>query len=306
MNNYALSVLIAIMAAAGMLAIVPAYASFIDQQPCPDCGSDDIYYKAELIKKASLPVQVMTDKKVYDYGSEIRVFGSVANLRADSPVTITVYGPQNNLVTVRQVEIASDNTFETAFITSGPLFKQDGKYTIRAQYGPQQINDKVVIEMVGGPGITTPTTVCKTNELMVKAIQGGNVYCLPYEVFGATVRSATVDSETKSIVLNINARTDGSIALTIPKSVLRSDSTTGDTPFIILVNDDEADFIEIGKDNTSRTVEIFFTEGATQIEIIGTWAVPEFGTIAVIILAVAIISIIAVTARTRLSIFPRY
>ena len=34
--------------------------------------------------------------------------------------------------------------------------------------------------------------------------------------------------------------------------------------------------------------------------------VPEFGTIAVMILAVAIISIIAVTAKSRLSIMPRY
>ncbi|MBT6646531.1 MAG: PEFG-CTERM sorting domain-containing protein, partial [Thaumarchaeota archaeon] len=37
----------------------------------------------------------------------------------------------------------------------------------------------------------------------------------------------------------------------------------------------------------------------------GTHVVPEFGTIAMIVLAVAIVSIIAVSAKSRLSIMPR-
>jgi predicted secreted protein with PEFG-CTERM motif len=45
---------------------------------------------------------------------------------------------------------------------------------------------------------------------------------------------------------------------------------------------------------------------AEEIEIIGTFVVPEFGTIAAMILAVAIISIIAISAKSRLSIIPRY
>ncbi len=46
--------------------------------------------------------------------------------------------------------------------------------------------------------------------------------------------------------------------------------------------------------------------GAQEIEIIGTFVIPEFGAIAALILAVAIISIIAVTAKTRLSVLPKY
>ncbi|MFL2905870.1 MAG: PEFG-CTERM sorting domain-containing protein [Nitrosopumilus sp.] len=47
-------------------------------------------------------------------------------------------------------------------------------------------------------------------------------------------------------------------------------------------------------------------EGTEQIEIIGTFVIPEFGTIAAMILAVAIISIVAISAKSRLSIVPRY
>ena len=46
--------------------------------------------------------------------------------------------------------------------------------------------------------------------------------------------------------------------------------------------------------------------GDEKIEIVGSWAVPEFGTIAAMILVVAIVAIIAVSAKTKLSLVPRY
>ena len=58
--------------------------------------------------------------------------------------------------------------------------------------------------------------------------------------------------------------------------------------------------------STDRKITIAFPAGAETIEIIGTYVIPEFGTIAAMILAVAIISIIAVSAKSRLSIIPRY
>ena len=45
---------------------------------------------------------------------------------------------------------------------------------------------------------------------------------------------------------------------------------------------------------------------SAEIEVIDGHVIPEFGVIAAMILAVAIVSIIAVTAKTRLSIVPRY
>ena len=71
---------------------------------------------------------------------------------------------------------------------------------------------------------------------------------------------------------------------------------------MILVDGEEWDDVEIDGNN----VTVMFPAGAEMIEIIGTFVVPEFGTIAAMILAVAIISIIAVSARSRLSIMPRY
>ena len=45
---------------------------------------------------------------------------------------------------------------------------------------------------------------------------------------------------------------------------------------------------------------------SAEVEIVGGHVIPEFGVIAAMILAVAIVSIIVVTAKTKLSIVPRY
>jgi predicted secreted protein with PEFG-CTERM motif len=91
----------------------------------------------------------------------------------------------------------------------------------------------------------------------------------------------------------------------IPRDILDSTSDEGDSDFIVLVDGEEADFEEIDSDDATRTLEIMIPDGSTEIEIIGTFAVPEFGTMAAIILAVAIVSIIAVSAKSRL-VLPKY
>lgn len=302
MNSYALYVLIAIMAAAGTLAVVPTYASSFDEEACPDCGSNDIYAKAEYARQNNVPVSVWTDSKIYDHESEITVSGYVANLRGDAPVTVTVISPQGNIATVQQVEVSEDNTFETMFSTAGALFKENGMYTIRVQYGPQEIKDKVMVELVGEAA--SEESACGDGELAVKG--GSEVFCVPFEASGAIVTGATVNSATKSLTLKIETEGDGSISLALPRDVLDATEDGSDVDFIVLVDDEEADFEEVDSDDSTRMVDITFSDGASQIEIIGTYAVPEFGTMAAIILAVAIVSIIAVSARTRLSISPRY
>jgi len=71
---------------------------------------------------------------------------------------------------------------------------------------------------------------------------------------------------------------------------------------MVLVDGEEANDAEID----GNTVTIPFLAGTETIEIIGTFVIPEFGTIAMMILLVSIVSIIAISAKSRLSIIPRY
>jgi len=301
MNSYATYVLIALSVLIGTMITLPAFASTIKQEPCPDCGEDFNYEDAQMMRLSDVPIRVWTDRTIYEYGSNIHIQGVVASLKG-MPVTVKVTGPQGNVVGIQQLEVASDGTFEITFNTGGSLWKQNGIYTIRAQYGPQEINDKKTIELVGG--VTAQTTTCGGGEITVRSTT--DAYCVPFDAIGVTVTKATVSSTDFSIVLMVGAKSDGTLTLMIPRNVLDSQTKSADSPFIVLVDGEEGDAFEVGSDSTTRTLEIEIPEGSTKVEIIGTWAIPEFGAMAAIILAIAIVSIIAVSARTRLSILPRY
>jgi predicted secreted protein with PEFG-CTERM motif len=127
-----------------------------------------------------------------------------------------------------------------------------------------------------------------------------------YEITGGQLLSITPDVDANSLIVGIDATSDGSLTLIIPRSVADALLETGeDDEFFVLVDGEEVDFSE-DVSSTDRTLTIAFYAGAEEIEIIGTFVVPEFGTIAAMILAVAIVSIIAVSAKSRLSIMPRY
>jgi predicted secreted protein with PEFG-CTERM motif len=56
----------------------------------------------------------------------------------------------------------------------------------------------------------------------------------------------------------------------------------------------------------SVTGSSFFATASTEVEVVDGHVIPEFGTIAAMILVVAIVAIIAVSAKTKLSLVPKY
>jgi len=86
------------------------------------------------------------------------------------------------------------------------------------------------------------------------------------------------------------------------KIVLNSEIITpfDDGSYFVLVDSEEVDFEQMG-----RTLHIQYEAGAEKIEIVGSHVVPEFGTIAMIVLAVAIVSIIVLTTKARATLIPK-
>ena len=73
-----------------------------------------------------------------------------------------------------------------------------------------------------------------------------------------------------------------------------------DGTYFVLIDNEEVEFEQSG-----NSLTIPYEAGNERVEIVGSYAVPEFGTIAMIILAVAIVSIIAITAKTRTTLIPK-
>jgi predicted secreted protein with PEFG-CTERM motif len=157
------------------------------------------------------------------------------------------------------------------------------------------VEEAIVEEAILIDSIITSTTI---------TIQG-STDLISYEITNGKVINAIPDMDAVSLLVHIESVDDGSITLTIPRSVLDATINNGDDEFFVLVDGEEVEFEEIIT-STDRTLTINFLAGTEEIEIIGTFVIPEFGTIAAMILAVAIISIIAISSKSRLGMLSRY
>ena len=251
---------------------------------------------------------VTTDKSSYLEGETISISGEIKYIALGNQLSIVIQAPNGNLVSVDQITVNSDNQFSTEIKLGGKLMKEEGTYTIKVTQDKK--NHVTTSFEFGG--------VSSSNELEELSIIDSTVTAttiavqdstdlIHYEITNGKVISIIPDMDAKSLLINIEAWDDGSITLTIPRSILdaKINDGDGDTEFFVLVDGEKVDFEEITT-STDRTLIIPFSEGSEQIEIIGTFVIPEFGTIAAMILAVAIISIIAISAKSRLSIVPRY
>ena len=66
-------------------------------------------------------------------------------------ITLMVIAPNGNVVAVDQLSAGSDGSFSSTIQVGGPLWSQDGVYTINAQQGSAAINkSSVEVEIADG------------------------------------------------------------------------------------------------------------------------------------------------------------
>ena len=281
-----------------------------------------------LITSVSIPafaenglIIVSTDKSTYSDGETITIFGEIKNMVPGDQLSILIQSPNGNLVALDQLTVGMDNQFSTEIKVGGKLMKTEGTYSIKVQYREQSAITS--FEFNGDTSILANNLVEETVEETVEEIIvedhvvidsivtattvtiQDSTDLISYEITNAKLINAIPDLDAVSLLLYIQATDDGSITLTIPRTILDASINDGDDEFFVLVDGEEVDFEEITT-STDRTLTIEFSAGAEQIEIIGTFVIPEFGTIAAMILAVAIISIVAISAKSKLSLLSRY
>ena len=114
---------------------------------------------------------------------------------------------------------------------------------------------------------------------------------------GASVTSITANADDDSVIIAIDTDDDGVLSVTLHSEVI---TAFDDGTYFVLIDNEEVEFEQSGSSLT-----IPYEAGNETVEIVGSHAVPEFGTVAMIILAVAIVSIIAITAKTRTTLIPK-
>jgi predicted secreted protein with PEFG-CTERM motif len=108
----------------------------------------------------------------------------------------------------------------------------------------------------------------------------------------------SLDINQTSLIVSLQTTNDGNLTITLPRKLVDAKNGTNDDQFFVLVDGADTGFQE-SKTSTDRTLSIPFSVGTEKIEIIGT-QVPEFGSLSYIILIISILSIIAVSIKSRI------
>ena len=286
MNSKAIILLLAIVSVGSMGITSPAFAEDPGEIPyryLDDAGSNQL--------PPTITFTIESD--TYDHDSIIIITGQVKTVK-DKDVVFVVTGPLG-IVQIDQVKISSDGSFSTTINTASAMMKYDGEYKIKASYN-QYNNHFEYVNLVGGIDVGSLVGhEVEHHETEVFDLASE----VDYSISGGDVHGVTANVNGNSLVVSIHDAEDGGeLTITLPSDVI---TPFNDGTFFVLVNDEESD--DASQDGNTITVP--FDADAETIEIIGTHVVPEFGTIAAIILAVAITSIIVLSAKTKLSIMPK-
>jgi len=252
--------------------------------------------------------QGMSITATADQGSgTITVTGITASDYTD--VTFSVWSPSgNNLVGAWQTSPDESGNFDAKF-TIGSNWTEDGFYSIIVQQGDTSLYTlTVLVEVTGGMAEKTDVTesnldtggfvsigtgVTRDAGLVLDEIvieNGSNMF----EITGTT------DRLSQDVSLTVVAPNGNVVSIAQVSPMLNGEFTSVFTTGGSLWKQDG--FYTVTAQQFSSPL---YTD-SVEVEILDGVVIPEFGTIAAMILAVAIISIIAISAKSRLSIIPRY
>ena len=244
-------------------------------------------------------ISVQTNDSSYDEGDTIIISGQIETIIGETPVTLQLF-KDGSMIEIAQITVSKDGNYSYTILAEGSMWQNQGEYVIKVTYGEGNISETSFIYIPNSEVLTT------TNIFEVNAGNSGT-FDLPYTIRGGTISDISIDENIFGLIVDIDASDDGKIVLDLPRKYIDAEKQNGkDEVFIILIEKQNGDVVETTyNEETShseiRTLTINFEEGDSEIQIIGTYVIPEFGTIVMIILTVGIMSSIMLT-RNRFQI----
>ena len=240
---------------------------------------------------------------------QISVGGYTGAAQSDA-ITITVVAPNGNIVAIDQLSADSSGNFSTDISTGGAMWGQDGTYTIKlnAGSGGLYVAD-FDVDITNG---TTDGT--STNFSNLGTYDDGYETKLSNVTEGSTGLSISADAVEGATSFTINGSTDRTqSAVTLTVVAPNGNIVTVDQ---ISPDSDGTFSSEIGVGGPMWSQDGLYSvtaiqgdatayQSTVQVDIADGAVIPEFGTIAALVLVVAIASIIAITAKSRVSLMPK-
>ncbi|MSV33847.1 MAG: PEFG-CTERM sorting domain-containing protein [Nitrosarchaeum sp.] len=245
-------------------------------------------------------IELSTSQTEIQSLDSVLVIGKITGVSIFKPVTITLIAPDGEVIYAPELPFDDDGVFKRLIHPPLPSFK-DGTYTVIASHEDTEKTAQIQFTVIG-------STISPTKS----PIQSQDPDMIDDKPSAITLSTETTFGDNKIIVTGstISSTTDITFTVTSPNGNLISiaqvtPGTDGEFSTEIISGG------QLWKEDGFYTITA--NQGlssehkqSVQVEISNGVVVPEFGPIAVMILVVAIISIIAVSSKSRLSIIPRY
>ena len=212
-------------------------------------------------------------------------------------VTIKVTAENGNLVSVDQVT-PSGGTYSSTIKVS-----LDGTYTVSAQQGSVSAYMLSVAVSSSEPSGTSSTGSTSSTSTVVTATAATSQS-------GLSITAGGVEGST---TIDVSGTTDRGDDITLKviapngNVITTAQITPSGGSFMTTITTGGALWSQDGMYTISAYQgQATQYQASAEVEVIDGHVIPEFGTIAVMILVVAIVSIIIVSAKTKLSLVPRY
>jgi len=252
------------------------------------------------------PLSITLSKDVYNKGDILVVFGNVPVVFQEVPDLTVQILFEEQIIEIAQIKVAEDGTYAKDFNTNAEKWAHDGQYTVKVFYTEDLFN------------VTNfqffQNMVTETSSVFPIDIPNSGTFDLEYTASGFDIKDAELNQDRYSILIEITENSGGNLVLKLPRESF--DSKTGDDTdeiFIVLVSKDnqsdnfiEVQITEIETTSDFRTINLQIEEGEKFIEIIGTYVIPEFGSIVIMILLVAITSAIVISKnKSSFHLYPK-
>jgi predicted secreted protein with PEFG-CTERM motif len=233
-------------------------------------------------------ISVQTDDNNYDENDIVVISGMVTTVIGKTPVTLQLFS-EGNLIEIAQIIVAKDGSYSHTIIAEGPLWQKVGTYIVRTSYGERNIAETEFSYTPKSELIET------TNNFEVDAGNNGT-FDVKYTIKGGTIKDMIVDSKKFGIIVQIESIDEGRVILDLPREFIGAEKQNGkDDVFIILIDGIEVPYKESIVHSYSRIITIDFENGDSNIEIIGTYVIPEFGAIVMAIMIIGIMTVIFIS-----------
>jgi len=264
--------------------------------------------------EAAEPLTLSTSTDIYYSGDYVVVFGHVETIFGDTPVIIRVHY-NTNLIDVAQIEVAEDGTYAKSFYASGSQWENEGTYQISAKYSTEfaEKTFEFFSQVVDKSSATFPVNIPNSGTFDVGyTIRGG-------EVESIIMHQGDDYEQRYSILIGTTMNSNGNLILKLPRESFDAQHDSEDVTFIVMISKDDGvdgvdlhhtatrlnyeqvEYEEIATSSDYRTIRIPLEKGDQWVEVIGTYIIPEFGSIAIIILVVAVSSAIIIS-KSKFSI----